>query len=438
MRNSLLWTALLSGLAIRSCDAADRTTTNASPRQRADDERPMRSFMTVEFDYRLEANRTKSIGNNATEDSKPGDNNIFIEKERNAAPLEHAQLDIDTNIISYLQEAIPGGDITENGTLPDVEYTTINSRFINMCFTESDACKFVKSRIKLSYVENLPKASMERITLDLVRNYLNEINEKNPSVNTMFVYPMIFSSTVQLDLSPVAGPMSDEDTEHLVTTFYNVFHAIVGALDGDTEVSEVYFVYQDVVELDHDDDNITVSENEIPYRNKLSVNLKYFGKCRYCTEDDLDAIVYETFEPNENAFLATLTKANEQTDVSYFLSIKEVSFSRYAPPDVLPDPNASIRGGELASKKIPWLLYGGVVIAVIVLFTGVHVIVKDQKELKKDEPSTSNESSDESEKVEDGNGGGKAQTSNDSSTSSLNTNTLNQTDMHSDYEVYVY
>ena len=400
--------------------------------------------MMVEYDYRLEANTTKITDSNTTEDSERNDN-IFSEKERNEAPLESALLDIDTDIIPYLQEHIPGGDIPEDGTMPDVEYTTVNSRFINMCFTESDACKFVKSRIKLSYVENLPKASMERITLDLVRDYLSEFNEENPSVNTMFVYPMIYSSTVQLNLSPVDGPMSDGDIEHLVTTFHNVYQAIVSALDGDTELSEVFFVYQDVGELkdSNEQSNRRLGEEETSQQYELMVNLKYFGKCRYCTEDDLAATIHQTFEPNQHALLANLKKTGSETDATYFQNVTEVSFSVYTPPDVLPpDINAATtRDVGVASKKIPWLLYIGVAAAVFVLGTGVYVIVKDQKKLRsKEEASTGDESNnDDSEKAESAESGdGGDPNSNASSSSSLNTNTLNQTGMHSDYEVYVY
>lgn len=264
-------------------------------------------------------------------------------------------------------------------------------------------------------------AAVERVTLDLVQQYFKGLNEENPSLNAEFIYPMIHSSTVKIDLSPVDEPMSEDDILHFETTFYNVYHAIVNAMDGDTDVSEVHYVYQDLEELKPK----TIEDELVTPKNNLGVHMNYFGKCRYCSEEELAATVYGSFEPNKQAFLANLKKNN----YAYFQQVQEISFSPSTPLDGLTTITPIDENAPRVNKKTPWFMYIGVGAAIFVLVSGVIVIAKDQKALHKEEASTSEESNSDSEK---GDGTG----SNDSS--SLNTNTINKAGMHSDYEVYVY
>lgn len=282
-----------------------------------------------------------------------------------------------------------------------------------MCFTESDACKWVKSRIKLSFAGDRPKMAMERATLDLVRTYLQDVSQANPLVRTTFVYPMIHSSTVQFEFTPVNGSMSDEDIEDFETSFYNVYHAIVNALDGDTDMSEAFFVYQDVQES-----------------NKLSVNLKYYGKCRYCSQEELTEIVNEEIESNAQIFLS---KLKVQSSSKYFDPVEDISFSVPQPLLKLPPIDDSMIDGSaaVASKSIPWLLYVGACAAVLVILTGIYVIYEDQKVLHKEEASTGNESS-----SFEGNEHEKDDT--DVENNDSTDDAAKKDGMHSDYEVYVY
>jgi len=420
-RNSImkiLQLIFLSSLTTWGCHGA-RAPKIDSPKARIDDI-PIRTFMMVEYDYKLETNTSST----KTTDSEREDN-IFSDNH----PLEDALIDIDTDLIATIQDRIPNGVIQEGQTMPDVEFTSVNSRFINMCFTESDACKWVKSRIKLSFIGNRPKFAMERVTMSLVREYLQDINESNPSINAMFVYPMIHSSNVQFEFSPVDGLMTDSDLEALESSFYNVYNAIVAELDGDTDVTEGLFVYQDVNELPGEEQG-----------NKLSVDLKYYGKCRYCSEAELAEVVNQSIESNLDVFLRLLKK--ESNNSTYFQQAEEISFSVPKPPEALPPINQAIIDTEppKASKSIPWFLYLGAVAAVIVISTGLIVIAKDQKELRKEDASTGEESSVfEETHHEKGDIEVKGSLGDDSeNSSSLRTDSVDSKGMHSDYEVYVY
>ncbi len=350
-----------------------------------------RTYMTVEFDYKLEANQTE---------------NIF-----SSTPIEDALFELESKFIPSIQAALPNGQIPEGKTQPDVEFTTVASRFINMCFTESDACKWVKSRIKLSFVDDRPQAAMERTTLALAREYLQSVTESNDSIRTTFVYPMIHSSTVQLEFSPVVGRMTDTDIMDLENSFYNIYHAIVSALDGDTDVSEAHYVYQ------------VLNESEL----SNAVNVKYFGKCRYCTEDELSKIVNEQVETNTATLLNHLKGHSQGT---YFNTVEKIGFSLPKTYDELPPIDTDIFDAEAptANKHFPWKLYTGALVALIVICSGVLVICKDQKELRKEEASTGEESESYAENHHEG----------AVSYDIENDTTFHSQGMHEDYKNYVH
>lgn len=335
---------------------------------------PRRTYMTVEYDYKLEAN--------TTDDHLEEKYDIDSLK-----PLEDALDQIDSTIINSIQLALPNGNIPEGKTAPDVEFDTVTSRFINMCFTESDSCKWVKSRIRLSYVGERPRNSMERVTLGLVKDHLQEINDSHPLILTTFVYPMIYSSVAQFQISPVSGPMSDTDIKYLEENFYEFFHATVYALDGDTDVTESYFVYQDTKEL-----QVQEQENGLEPSSTLSVDVKYYGKCRYCAEDELVETVHTTIEDNLNTFRLYLQKNGSP----YFQRVEEISVSKPELPNGLPPTeNGSVYDmtAPKASRKLPWALWLGIAVTVCVICTGILVIVRDQRRLYKEEASTGDESS---------------------------------------------
>ena len=88
-----------------------------------------RTYMTVEYDYKLEANASSvDLGENSTTTARN--------------PLDEALFQIDSNMIASIQSALPAGrSITEDKTTPDIEFDTVSSRLINICFTESDGCR---------------------------------------------------------------------------------------------------------------------------------------------------------------------------------------------------------------------------------------------------------------------------------------------------------
>jgi len=406
----LFW--FLSCAILGRYSAMGQTTATGVTTGGTQEELTRRAFITVEYDYKLETNTSSTSSDQD--------------------PLESVLLDIDSDIIATMQENLPNGDIPEGKVIPDVQFNTINSRFINMCFTESDSCKWVKSRIRLSYAGDRPISSMERLTFGLVQEYLEEINDSNPFVNTMYVYPMIYSTVGKFQISPVEGSMSDTDIEDFEDKFYEVFHALVFEVDGDTDLTEAYFVYQDVRELPD-------QEQETDTAYSMSVDMKYYGKCRYCDEAEFVETVDGLIEGNVGVFLQHLKKTLNTT---YFQQAENISFSVPELSDELPPIENEyifdLKAPE-ASTYIPLVLWLGVIMAVAVITTGVLVIVRDQQQLNKEEVSTGDESSVFEEKNHENEDDEIMCTGSIAENSIVSkSDTVNSNGMHSNYEVYVY
>jgi len=383
--------------------------------------------MTVEYDYKLEVNTSSA------ENGK-----LFKTKK----PLQEALLDIDTEIIDTIQSRIPNGNVTKGKRLsgvkinekklPDVKYDSINSRFINMCYTESDVCKWVKSKIKLSFVGDAPKSLMERMTLQQVQKYLEEdVNDVNSHITATFAYPMIHSSIVQFELSPVVDRLGDSEIQDVVKSFYNVYHAIVNALDGDTDLSQVFFVDQDILD-----------------ENTLMLNLQYYGKCRYCTETEFMTLVDGQIQSFMDVFLDHL-KANGNS--TFFEPIQDIAFSlpesvETNPPidweEVFDGEEEEVEVLVVSKTSIPWWMYVAVGSALLVILIGALVICTDQRQLHKEEAKAEASTGNESDSYH-----GNRHESDDDEENGANSvhavkengaNCVNSNGMHTDYEVYVY
>eukprot|EP00532_Pseudo-nitzschia_australis_P004768 CAMPEP_0168184736 /NCGR_PEP_ID=MMETSP0139_2-20121125/13408_1 /TAXON_ID=44445 /ORGANISM="Pseudo-nitzschia australis, Strain 10249 10 AB" /LENGTH=449 /DNA_ID=CAMNT_0008106397 /DNA_START=179 /DNA_END=1528 /DNA_ORIENTATION=+ len=341
--------------------------------------------MTVEYDYKLEANASSvDFGENSTTNAVA----------RN--PLDEALFQIDSNMIASIQAALPTGrSITEDTSIPDIEFDTVNSRFVNICFTESDGCQWVKSRVHLSFTGERPKNAIERLALDLVQDYLQEVHDVNPVISTRYVYPMMHSSFVQFQIAPVAGSMNDTQIGYFKDNFYEVFQALVSAIDGDTEVTEAYFVSQDIIEElpGQEEEDETATTAAPASSSKLLVDMKYYGKCRYCVEDEFVGVVDGLITENLDLFLGYLQRNGNSNP--YFQQAKDISFSKPVPAAELPPTNGLVSDANArkVSRKIPWGLWLGIAIAIAMLSCGILSVQRDQQKLDKEEDSTGDESS---------------------------------------------
>lgn len=314
-----------------------------------------RTFITVEYEYQLEVN----AGNSS---ASP---NFF-----------HDVLsDIDSRMVGHLQATIPNGQPQDGMAMPNVKYNRINSHKSSQCFTDSDACHWIKSKIGLSYAREKPKDSVQHVTLRMVRDFLEEYSEtSNNLVQAMYAYPMIVSSRARFDLSPVMGEMSSDEIAALEQSYLDVFGAIILAFDGDTEVTDAGYVYQALHTLN--------SETDL---SSLSVDLTVIGKCRICSDEEFADTVSGVVQENLLAFQNKLKKNGNLVNSTYFDVLENVSFSIPEMPEGLPPiQDISIFSSEAPEtrRSLPWYLFCGIGIAIVVVGAGIYLLYRHRKKLE--------------------------------------------------------
>jgi hypothetical protein len=301
------------------------------------------------------------------------------------------------DIIPELQKRLPNGQVREGASLPDVKYYEITSEATNQCFTESDGCQWIKSTISVSYQGEKPDHSVERVTLGLIESYLTDFSSQNELVRVTYAYPMIVSGKGRFHMQPVVRAMEDPEIEVFERSFYDVFAAIVSAMDGDTEVTDGQFIYQSLDQL--------LNRTEQTYSSYL--DFKFFGTCRYCSNAEFQDIVHGVVNDpvTLKAFQNRLKNKSGDQKADYFDKLEMVTYSTSdVPEDLQPVSDESIYDSQApeVSEKNPWYLYFGIACIVVIGGFGFFVIYRDQMELLKEELSTDEESSNAGEESSNG------------------------------------
>lgn len=330
-----------------------------------------RTRTSVEFEYKLEVNSTK--------------NGIEAAQEE----LNSWMSTIDSAIIPSLQERLPNGQAASNDELPNVKFDRSSSKVINQCFTRSDACQWIQSTISLTYEGHKPDFSLERATLGLVKEFLGSFIQDTTMVRVTYAYPMLASGSGRFELGPVNRTMDDVEIQVLETSFSNVFSAIVSAFDGDTEVEEAKFIYQDVTEQ-------KIEGGELA--NVLSVDVMYFGRCRYCTNaqfvEMVDGVIYDPM--TLEAFQSRLKYDGADLNTDYFENISFTKYSERETPVGTPgmeDESIYDSRAPQTSNRLPWYLWFAAGLVLVIICAGIYFIHRDQQELMKEENSTDEDDS---------------------------------------------
>lgn len=330
---------LISLMGVGLCSAQQRPTVN------------------VEFEYQLEIQNSERAGSTAD-----------------------ALNIIDGAILERLQRSLPDRvNGSQNGALL-VNFNTIQSEIFSACFTDNDECSLVRSKIEVVYQEGKLEHSVEAVTLQLVEDYLASISMGNNDIIASFAYPTMVSSLAQFRMTTVLGRMTDTEIKVLEDTFTEVFGAIVFAMEGDTDVIDVKFLYQDLLgSLDQ----------------TLSADLRISGYCRECSMAQFEQIVGDVITQNIPAFQNKLTRNSNALGSSYFDGVSTTQFSVPELPETLPpigDTSIYDQSAPTVDNKQPWFLWFGISMAILVICCGCYMIVKDNIEYEKEELSTSDES----------------------------------------------
>jgi hypothetical protein len=373
------------------------------------------SSVTVTYEYQLEVNNINGNGNQS--DLAVG----------TTSSTQDMLSFMDRNILGSLQEMLPNGGITasSNETSPNIKFFDIKSEMYSECFTSSDQCSLVRSSILVTYEGEKPKHAVERVSYRLVRQYLEDFaSGSSGQVVITYMYPMIVSSLAQFRLTSVETTMGDVEIQTMENSFLEVFGATVAAMEGDTEITYVGFIYQDVNQVDPspsngggDDDNNRLRGRLLNPLSTLEADFFTHGYCRECTEKEYASVVNSEITANLVAFVHKLKLNGEVAGSSYFTNVDEIAFDVPDLPPGLPKFNdGSLYDSEPPQTKssLPWYFYFGIVTAIGVIICGVYIVYKDLRDLddEKDEFSTSSESDFSEERDENsrrGSGSGVAE-----------------------------
>jgi hypothetical protein len=343
-----------------------------------------RTNVTVEYEYKLEVNSTTGA-----------DEVVAFEEE-----LKSWLSTIDNDIIPSLQDSLPNGESTSKNEIPNVMFSQASSERINQCYTESDFCQWIRSSIFLSYEGQKPDFSVERVTLRLVQEFLDNFGKETSMVRATYTYPMLVSGAGRFAFGPVNRTMEAVEIEVFESSFISVIASIVSSFDGDTEVKEVDFIYQDVAEEQVVDGNLM--------SKVLSIDVMYFGICRYCNNslfvDVVEGVINDPM--TLEAFQKRLKYDGVDRNTDYFDDISFSSYSQRTMPDEttnVVDPSIYDSQAPATSNKPPSYVWWGVTLVVLILCIGIYIVHKDQKELTKEEMSTDEEESDDDDDEEETN-----------------------------------
>lgn len=323
---------------------------------------------TVTFEFKLEVKNVQKVG--STQDVL----NV-----------------IDGEILGSLQARLP--DYNEAG-LYIVKFDSIESEIFNQCFTDSDQCSYVRSTIFVVYQDARPESAIRTVTLQLVEDYLSKVASTYKSVRATYTYPMMVQTLADFELSPVSSEMNTTEINVLENTFVEVFGALVYALEGDTEVVDAKFLYQDV------DDGFS---NVTGYSSTLTAELRVAGYCRDCTASQFESVVVGVIGQNLQVYLRMLKENSNSSGSAYFDSVSNIVFSIPQPPPQLPpskDSSIFDQSPPDVETKQPWFLWFGLALAILIICGGCYIVIQDTVIYEKDEYSTGDSSNGENEEFQ--------------------------------------
>ena len=309
---------------------------------------------------------------------------------------------IDNEILATLQETLPNGYVTDPNDLPNVKFESVSSEIFSACFTTSEQCSLIRSNILVSYEGAKPDHSVEKVTLNLVQEYLAAFQDATSATMITYEYPRAVESLAQFRMGPVITRMGTIERNVLESTFLEVFGAIVAAIEGDTLVQDVQFLYQDLFPFQE-------SETEANDYT-LATDVRVTGYCRDCSSQEFGDMVDRVITQNLAAYKNKLMSNGDGASSDFFSHITELSYKVPELPSKLPPiEDQSIFDGKPPEvrRAVPWFLFLGIALGVCVILFGSFAIYSDKIEfLDKEDFSTSDSEGygEEEEDEETGNG----------------------------------
>lgn len=337
---------------------------------------------------------------------------------------------IDEEILGELQSNLP----TISGSTGKflVEFASIDSDIYTACFTENDQCSLVRSTVVVSYEGDKPVHSVEFVTLQFIQDYLEaKTKDESNQIFALYTYPSYVTSLAKFQLLLVDDRMTEAEIQVLEETFEEVFGAIIFAIEGDTEVVDAVFLYQDLYEID----DVFAQGGYL-----LSTDMQVAGYCRDCLQTQFEKIVVNVILENMSAFQNKLVLNSNAVGSTYFDAVRSISFQVPELPTTLPpveDESIFDEEPPVVKNKQPWFLWFGISLVFCVLGLGGFFISRewDEEYEKNENFSTSESEGEDSEDISANHGGV------DGEGDGYQVETVAQTEdgtTASNYEVYVF
>jgi hypothetical protein len=301
--------------------------------------------------------------------------------------------DINERMVVSLQESISNTSTsTEDARLPNVQYNSIASEFTSHCFTESDTCRWIKSAIDLSHMKGISVNTIERVTINLVQNFLKAYSQINEQAVATYIYPMIVSGWGRFQIEPVSSTnISDMEIQVLEKTFLDVFGDVIAAFDGDTTAYESQF-YENAYKTLSNQSAFGNVATEIS--NVLSTDVQFYGKCRNCSDEAFTLLVSNIIESTLDPFQKALMINGRVANSTYFNSVHTISYGEIMLPDFLPpidDFSAFHSQSQQKSYATSWYLWVTAFLALVIIGVGLCLIRREYRRwvmFEKEDPST--------------------------------------------------
>jgi hypothetical protein len=326
----------------------------------------LRDRVTIIYEYQLEVDHFLSGGSPSAESTRDTLSRI------------------DSSLTQDLQEMLRNNDVTIYEQIPTVVFLNVSSDIYSACYTSSAECSLVRSNLVVAFVGRKPKHSVEHVTVGLVRDYLQKYGLINPQVTITFHYPFFVDSLAEFQLETVDSVMGEVEIAVMEESFLDVFGAVVFAIEGDTEILDSTFIYQDLVQIFKNETIVRTSNDERNPQTNLKVELNTLGICRECSKVEYAAVVDAVIAEKLDAFRDRLKANGELANSSYFENVREISFALPTLPDSLPP----IDDGEIYDSQppktdtgYPWYFYFALAMSICIVLSGLYIVYKDQSDL---------------------------------------------------------
>jgi Fe-S cluster biogenesis protein NfuA len=294
---------------------------------------------------------------------------------------------IDATILNELRASLPNEVSIGADDYPDIHFDSIESSIYTECFSKSDECALITSTINVSYKGDLSDNSIEFIILRLAQSFFIDFGQNNFNVASTYMFPEMVKTAFKFDLHDIEKEMGSKEIEIFEDALLQVFGSILFQVEGDTDIVDVQFLYQE------------------QKANELDTFILFIGVCRRCTSNIFGETIKVIIESTLHHFIDELKSSTNAIGSTMFDSLEYINFSDPKQPDVLPplDPeDIFVRSDHFERSRAElWFLWLGIFVIIVVLGASLCVIMKDRNESEIYSDNTNDESDDFSDEMQD-------------------------------------